>query len=157
MKRFEFSLGKVLRLREHRESEWELRLGEATSRCVSLQDQIASVAREHQQTVAAGGGTQAADVEFRMWQGAYLALLEQRRRRLTDLLQQAQREREEIHRQYVEALRDRKTLTSLKDRQEQAYRRDQLRYDTKVLDDLTSARSARARKPKWEATADGTL
>ena len=157
MRRFQFSLAAVLRLREHRESEWELKLGAATSRCVTLQDEIATVACEHQQTVAAGAGAHAADIEFRLWQGAYMAHLEQRRQQLSADLEDAQRARSEVQQQYVAAMRDRKVLSNLKERQEETHRREQLRHEGKVLDDSTNARSARARKIAWEATVDGSL
>lgn len=157
MKRFHFPLAAVLRLREHREWEWEIKLGEATSRCVALLDQIGAVAREHQQTVAAGAGEHAADIEFRIWQGAYLSFLEQRRARLTGELEAAQQARNEVQQQYVDAMRERKVISSLKERREENHRREQLRQEGKVLDDAANARSARNRNMKREAATDGPL
>lgn len=157
MMKFQFPLAAVLRLREHRESEWELKLGEATSRCVALQDDLAAVATEQRQTVAAGGGGRAADVEFRMWQGAYMAFLEQRRQKLAGELESAQRTRGEVQQQYLEAMRDRKVMSRLKERKETVHRREQLLHEGKLLDDSTNARSARARRMQSEATADGAL
>lgn len=157
MKRFQFRLAAVLKLREHREWEWELKLGEATSRCVALQDELLRVGREHQETVAAGAGARSADIEFRMWQGAYLSFLEQQRLRLTGELQQAQQAREEVQQQYVEAMRQRKVLSGLKDRQEESHRREQLRNEGKILDDATNARNARARGVIQEAGFNGAL
>ncbi len=157
MKKFQFRLAAVLKLREHREWEWELKLGEATSRCVALQDELKRVANEHRQTVAAGAGANSADIEFRMWQGAYLSFLEQQRLQLADELQQAQQAREEIQQQYVEAMRQRKVLSGLKDRQELSHRREQQRIEGKTLDDATNARTARARGVIQEAGLDGAL
>ena len=167
MKRFSFSLAAVLRLREHREWERELELGGAISRCSSIQADIDTISNEYRQTVADAGGDHATDIEYRIWQTAYLSLLENRRDQRRQELVAAEQAREEIHARFLEAMRDRKVLSRLRERQETVYRYEQLRHEDKVLDDTTNARSARARSgvvrqmaagnQPGEAESDGTI
>jgi flagellar protein FliJ len=167
VKQFAFSLAAILRLREHREWERELELGKATSRCAAIESDIRAITDDYQHTVAAAGGDRAIDIEYRMWQTAYLTFLDRRRAESRAALAKAEEERAEIKDRYLEAMRDRKVLSRLRERQEVVYRHAQVMHEGKVLDDMTNARSARARSgavktgktgnEQREATSDGTI
>ena len=145
MKRFAFPLEAVLRLREHREWEQELELGRTTSLCASIQGEIDSLTAEYGNTVSLSGGDRAVDVEYRIWQTAYLSFLEQRRTERRRDLEAAEAERLTAQQRYLEAMKERKVLSRLRERQETAYRREQNAHDEKQIDDTNNARSARAR------------
>ncbi|TVR03425.1 MAG: flagellar export protein FliJ [Spirochaetaceae bacterium] len=145
MKRFLFSLNAVLRLREHREWEQELELGKTTSRVASIQNEINSLTTEYQNTVSLASGARAVDMEYRIWQTAYLSLLEQRRSECRRDLTIAEEARQAAQERYLEAMKERKVLTQLRERQESAYRREQTLHEENVIDDTNNARSARVR------------
>ena len=145
MKRFVFSLNAVLRLREHREWEQELELGKTTSRVATIQNEIASLTTEYQNTVSLAAGARAVDLEYRIWQTAYLSLLDQRRTECRRDLEVAEEARQAAQERYLEAMKERKVLTQLRERQETAYRREQTLHDEKLIDDTNNARSARVR------------
>ena len=55
MKRFKFNLERLLKIREHEEHEWEIKLGKAVSECVRIQTEIESRQSEISKTLLTRG------------------------------------------------------------------------------------------------------
>ncbi len=143
MKKYRFDLERVLRLRRHRELDWELKLAVAAGRCVALQKDLIELEDERGKTLAtrfalAGGST---DYLFRS--ELYLRRLAQTNERTRRLLSQREQERDEVRDQYLLASRDRKVLDRLKEKREAQHYREELLNEISESDDLTSARGSR--------------
>lgn len=142
MKRFRFELQRLLRLKEHAEHEWEVKLGEAIGRCRTIELEMDENRRRCGESLLArdlgpaGLGSYHSVQHFWRW-------MESRNRELKEELREAEERREEILAAYREASRERKVFEKLKERKERAYYRQQLKEEVKSTDDINSGRSAR--------------
>ncbi|MDR0601706.1 MAG: flagellar export protein FliJ [Treponema sp.] len=142
MKRFHFSLEKVLRLRTYREQEAELELGRAVGALTAVENRIKEAAREKQN---------AAGARFLQSHGApeiinynnYILRLEQETGRLLEDAAKAELVVEEKRAAYIEASRDRKVLDKLREKRERENRKDMLAEETGILDDVSGGKGAR--------------
>ena len=140
MKRFNFKLEKVLRLRENREKETEIDLGKAVGVLSAIETRIKNVAEEKvqaNQNRFSGNFNHIRSYEF------YILRLDQTRDALLEAAARAELEVERTRAIYLEASRDRKIFTKLKERQEGEYRRTVNLEEIKMIDDISSGRAAR--------------
>ena len=140
MKRFNFKLEKVLRLRENREKETEIDLGKAVGVLSAIETRIKNVAEEKvqaNQNRFSGNFNHIRSYEF------YILRLDQTRDALLEAAARAELEVERTRAIYLEASRDRKIFTKLKERQEGEYRRAVNLEEIKMIDDISSGRAAR--------------
>lgn len=138
MRRFEFNLEKVRRLREHEEHERELELGEITSRCVRSQKEIRRRQEEKQRLLggrsfATGGLAAYAAAE------AYGQRLDREMGELRRELEELERERGEAQQRFMEASRKRKVLEKLKEKKLERHHREQRKEEQRELDEIGSA------------------
>jgi flagellar FliJ protein len=148
MKRFRFNLEKVLELRRYEERRWELKLGEVTGRCVSINRRIKERTEDRRRIFEQrrlGGSEGFAD--FRA-ADRYAERMDQERQRLSRELESCEREREEVRQGFLEASRRRKVIERLKERKEQHYYRQQRKEEQKELDDIAGGR--------WTSSLEGT-
>ncbi|GHV65516.1 flagellar protein FliJ [Spirochaetia bacterium] len=142
MKRFRFSLEKILDLRKHREQETEIELGRAIGELTEIENRIKALAVEK---------TKAAKERFSLNNGAieiqsyelYIMRLDQTRDRLMEEAAKAELKVEAARKVYLEASRDRKVFDKLKEKRETEYRKEMFAEETKVLDDISSGSRAR--------------
>jgi len=140
LKRFNFKLEKILKLRENRERETEIELGKAVGILAAIETQIKNVAREKVLAVQyrfSGNFNQMRSYEF------YIQRLDQTRDTLLEKAALAELEVERTRAIYLEASRDRKIFSKLKERQEREYRRNVSLEEIKIIDDLSGGRTAR--------------
>ena len=139
MRRFNFKLEKILKLRLNRERETEIELGKAVGILSALENQIKSIAKEKAQAFASYYGTfnEIRNYEF------YIMRLDQTRDDLLKKAALAEIEVEKAREIYLEASRDRKIFSSLKERQEKEYRRNVTLEEIKIIDDISSGKAAR--------------
>ena len=142
MKRFVFKLEKVLRLREYREQEAKLELGRAVSILSALELQINNIALER---AAAAQSRFSAKMDFTEMRSMdlYILRLEQTKEALLQKAAMAELEVEKARNIYLEASRDRKVISKLKERQELEYRRVMNLEEIKMIDDISSGLAAR--------------
>lgn len=144
MKRFRFNLEKLLELRAFYERKAELVLAEKAGRCALLESRLKEVAESRFRTAremfAAGRGID----DYRAC-SLYLVRLDAERDRLLGELAQAELEREEARKVYVEKHRSREAIDKLKERRQAEYYRLALREETKTLDDIARRTVAEAR------------
>ena len=140
MKRFNFKLEKVLKLRENRERETEIELGKAVGILAAIETRIKNTAQEKVQAAQyrfSGSFNQMRSYEY------YIQRLDQTRDMLLEKAALAELEVERTRAIYLVASRDRKIFTKLKERQEREYRRNVSLEEIKIIDDISSGRAAR--------------
>ena len=136
MKKFTFSLQKVLKLRKFKEEECKIALGQAVSILNAIENNIRENAVRHQhaasQRFTDTGHIAAWDI--------YIVRLEQEAQRLMEQAAQAELVVEEKRTLYLEASRELKTIEKLREKREKEYRKEMFDYEMAQMDDLTSAR-----------------
>lgn len=140
MRKFHFSLERLLRLREHKEKDWEIKLGEATGRCVRTRHAINDREEKHRRVLADRVGQSR---ETLMAAELYMRRMRLEAAQLRQELEVAEAERLKIQVSYLEASRDRKVLEKLKEKKEKEYTREQLKKDFDILDEINSGAAAR--------------
>ena len=140
MKKFEFSLEKILSLREFTEKDARIALGRAVSEAERIRNELAKVARNHFETMQSLSGEN--DVKVLITIQNYIVRLDAQRDRLLADLAEAERIIEEKRVIFAEAMKNRKALSNLKDKKFADYRVTALRAEDVVLDEV-GARSAR--------------
>ncbi|MCL1815399.1 MAG: flagellar export protein FliJ [Treponema sp.] len=141
MRRFNFKLEKILTLREYRERETELELGRAVGVLSALELRIKNVAQE--KILAVESRFSSHDFcEIRSYE-FYILRLDQTRDVLLEQAALAELEVEKARAIYLEASRDRKVISKLKERQERDYRRNINLEEIKTIDDLSGGTAAR--------------
>ncbi|HOX17324.1 MAG TPA: flagellar export protein FliJ [Spirochaetales bacterium] len=156
MKRFAFSLQKVLEVREWKEKRAEAALAAASGRCALLEAELAANAERA-----------AANARERFSPGRTLddyraaerfgARLESEKGRLLDSLAKAELAREEARKAWIEANRERELVGKLRDRKMAEYYRAASREETARLDDIgQTSRVARRRREAEEESAAET-
>lgn len=141
MAKFRFRLATLLKLREIQRDELRSKLAEAVQAQQILEEQIAQVTAEIQEMQLlrrAGVSSQRPDVEQLLEAQRYHGLLVGQ---LTTMQEQNRLIAAEVERRrgvVVEADRQVKVLEKLSERQLEEYRHEQLRAETKVLDEVAS-------------------
>jgi flagellar FliJ protein len=142
VKRFAFNLEKALKLRKHREKETEIELGRAVGALIQIERAIEATAEEQNMTVAerfSAGFTVNDILVF----DHYLQRLDASKARLVLEAEKASAQVEEARNIYLEASRDRKILSNVKERREKEYHKEMLAEEIKTLDDIASGSTSR--------------
>ena len=135
MKRFKFRLERLLDLRKHRERMWEMKLAEATGKCVLLENHIRDLSAESFEYAGFSEGgivCSAADIYGRE---VFRKRLQREIEETREKLEKASAEREEVNRAYLAALRERKVLDKLKERKAEEYYADRHREEAKIMNE----------------------
>ena len=133
MRRFSFSLQKVLQLRKYREDQCKIELGQAIGILSEIENRIRERAfHRHQAASERFTGTA---VDMQAWDH-YIARLDQEVQRLTEDAARAELVVEEKRENYLEASRELKVIEKLKEKREKEHRKDMFDAQTAELDDL---------------------
>ncbi|MBE6350258.1 MAG: flagellar export protein FliJ [Spirochaetaceae bacterium] len=138
MKKFTYSLQKVLNLREFEESQAEIELGKAVSYAESLRRELKILAEKRLEN----SRKQFAVMDITLMQQAeyYGSYLDLKKEELLTELTQAELAVEEKRKDFLVALQNRKTLDSLKDKQFALYKKEIQRQEDVILDDIANSR-----------------
>lgn len=144
MKAFRFNLERILRLRAHREREWELRLAEVTGTCIQLRRRIDQAYRFKAEELSTrfSRGTDIAELAA---SDRYVDRLDQETSRNEAALRREEERRESVQAAFLEAQRERKVLEKLKERRAEEHRREQRLEEIALTDDMNSGRAVRRR------------
>jgi flagellar protein FliJ len=142
MKRFAFSLGKLLELREYTRRQAEIELAARAGRCAALDRELFALAAERTRTAKARFSFGA------LWADCvaaeqYIARIDRSKERLLEELAIAEAAREKARLAYVEARKAEKVLAKLRERREKEYYLEQLREESATIDDISSGKYAR--------------
>ncbi len=142
MKRFSFSLQKILDIREFAERQAQIELGRAVAEVNRINSDLEAVAQEkirmiHQKP-------QEMTLNDFVVRENYMKRLELTKERLLEDLAAAQLVVDEKREIFAEALKQRKILSNLRDKQYAQYKKDALVAEDNAVDDMVTARHGRA-------------
>ncbi|MDR2417846.1 MAG: flagellar export protein FliJ [Treponema sp.] len=142
MKRFKFNLEKALKLREHREKETEIDLGRAIGALTRIEQAIDATTEERGMAAAErfSAGFSVSDI---LIFDHYVQRLDATKAQLALEAEKASARVEDARGIYLEASRDRKVLSNVRERRQKEYHKDMLAEETKTLDDIASGSKSR--------------
>lgn len=138
MKRFAFSMQQILDIREFSERQAQIELGRAVSEVNRINGELEAVAQEKHRMV----NLNMKDVsinEFLVHEN-YLKRLDLTKERLLGELAAAQLVADEKREIFAEAMRQRKILSSLREKQHLQYKKDALTVEENAVDDMVTSR-----------------
>lgn len=137
MRRFRFSLEKVLKFRQFSEQEAKNELGRAIGILNVIENNIKHNALVHSKAIQErfAGINSGGALSMFAWDN-YIMRLEQEAQRLMEEAAQAELVVEEKRSIYLEASRELKVLEKLKEKREQEYRKEMFAAETRELDDM---------------------
>ena len=134
MKKFNFNLEKILKLREHNENEAKIMLGRSLSILHELENKLMLLAKE----LSRAGEEQFSsgnNVNIMQQYMFYLLRLENSKEILLEECANAELEVEKARNIYIEASRERKVLDKLKEKRIKEYKKEVQREENLLLDD----------------------
>lgn len=141
MKKFTFSLQKILDIREFEEKQAQIELGKAVAETNRIRMELERIAAERVRIVHLKADV--VSLTEMIVKEQYLTRLDMTKDRLLEDLAAAEIVVEEKRAVFTEALKKRKVLSRLKDRQFTAFRRDVQKAEDIVSDDISSSRFLR--------------
>lgn len=139
MKKFHYSLQKVLNLREFYEKEAEIALGKAISARDAIQLDLSEVAKKRVSSAAERKGS--LRVEDLLAIEHFIQRLDIRKEELLKELTAAELVLEQKRILYLEATKNRQVLTKLKEKKESVWHKEYLNSEAAILDDIVNFRS----------------
>ncbi len=144
MRKFQFNLEKILRLRKHDEKKWEVKLGEIVSKCNNVQRKIRLL--EHERTESFKKfRLQDNGMEYLRLTDLYFSKIAAGKEALNSELNTLMTEKKEIQKEYLKASRKRKVIEKLKEKKAEQYYRKQVLEEIKELDDINTQAAVRSR------------
>lgn len=136
MKKFNFNLEKILQLRNFKEEECKLALGQAISHLNKIENDILQTAVKKHNAASMRfnniGDTASWDL--------YIKRLEKEAEELTEKAAKAEVVVEEKRALYMEAKKDLMALEKLKEKQQEEHRKEMMKQEDNERDELTAAR-----------------
>lgn len=141
MKKFTFSLQKILDIREFEEKQAQIELGKAVAETNRIRMELERIAAERVRIVHLKADV--VSLTEMIVKEQYLTRLDMTKDRLLEDLAAAEIVVEEKRAVFTETLKKRKVLSRLKDRQFTAFHRDVQKAEDIVSDDISSSRFLR--------------
>ena len=141
MKKFTFPLQKILDIREFEEKQAQIELGKAVAETNRIRMELERIAAERVRVVHLKADV--VSLTEMIVKEQYLTRLDMTKDRLLEDLAAAEIVVEEKRAVFTEALKKRKVLSRLKERQFTAFRRDVQNAEAIVSDDISSSRFLR--------------
>lgn len=142
MKRFSFSLQKVLDFREFERKQAENELGQAVAAETKIKNALNAVAEQRVQQVQVTDAMH--DLRSLYNASCYFHLLDQRKEMLLEELTQAQLVTEEKRNKMREAMKKHKVLEKLKEKRYAAWQEEAQKEEEVLIDDIVTSAAARS-------------
>lgn len=138
MKKFVFSMEKILDLREYEEKQAQIELGKAIADAEKIRQQLNFVATEKAKmlSIDISGNS----INERLVHENYLVRLDRQKEVLLEELAAAELIVEEKRAVFAEALKKRKVLSNLKEKQLQQYKKEKQLEEDNIVDDIVTSR-----------------
>jgi len=139
MRRFQFRLEKLLKIRQYREREWELKLADITGQCIVLEKRILTSKDNISHTLderSAFSGS--IDIYSLIANEMYIARMKQDIINSGIELEQKKRKREQVKQKFLEVSKQKKILEKLKQRKEEEYYKEAKREEFKNVDEINA-------------------
>jgi len=133
MKRFNFSLQKILELRKYREEESKIELGRAIGVLSEIENRIKTTASSRSRAAVQRFADAGNGAEIAAWEH-YIIRLDQEAERLAKEAARAELVVEEKRELYLEASRELKAMQKLKEKREKEHRKEMFAAETAELD-----------------------
>lgn len=137
MKRFEFSLQKVLDLREFEENTAKLELGRAISESDRIKSELADVAGKRLET--AKSRKNFTDIIYLQSIENYINRLDLKKEELLEELAQAELIIEQKRALFAEAMKKRKVIDNLKEKKAADFRKNSIKAEDSIIDEMNSS------------------
>ncbi|MGC8782900.1 MAG: flagellar export protein FliJ [Armatimonadota bacterium] len=144
MRRFEFSLQKVLDYRQRREEQAVRAFTQAQAQLLHEQAVLHKLVVEREECLRRSHRQQRLTVELLDVEQTYLSALEERIEAQRERVAEAEKVLEEKRQALTQAQRERKALERLREKHYEQWRQEILRIEQKALDELATARSVRS-------------
>ncbi len=138
MKRFEFSLQKVLDLREFEENQAKNELGKAIAESDRIKAELEYIVLKRVENNKARAQTD--DMNEMMAIERFIVRLDLRKEELLEELAKAELVIEQKRQLFAEAMKNRKVVTKLKEKKEAEYKADVLKAEESAIDDIVGAK-----------------
>ena len=138
MKRFNFSLQKVLDFREFEKKQAEAELGKAVAEETKIKDNLDTIARSYAENVRAAD--EAKDITGMLAAQNYFRFLNQQKEEALISLAQAQVITEEKREKMREAMKNCKVLENLRDKKIAAWKKENFRAEESEIDDIVTSK-----------------
>ena len=142
MKKFQFSLQKLLDIRTFREKEAETNLGRAVAAREAIVLRLTEIAQEEIKTRRSLGVSLKTPAELTLHEN-YLERLRIDREKQEKALVEAELVIEKMRKIYIKAHQERLIVTKLQERKAQQWKDSELKKETAILDDMVNAREHR--------------
>lgn len=138
MKRFSFSMQKILDIREFTERQAQIELGQAVAEVNRINEELEAVAQEKLRMLQIN--LKSASLNEFLVHENYMKRLELAKERLLEELAAAQLVVDEKREIFAEAMKQRKILSNLKEKQFAQYKKEALVAEDNAVDDLVTSR-----------------
>ena len=138
MKKFNFSLQKILDYREFEKQQAQTELGKAVAVETKIQNTLDMIAESRAKSVLEADKMK--DLNSLFGVNQYFQLLNQRRDEMTEELLKAKVVTNEKRAVMIEAMKKVKVLETLRDRRKESWRREQLKIEEDQIDDIVTSR-----------------
>ena len=138
MKRFNFSLQKVLDFREFEKKQAEAELGKAVAEETKIKDNLDTIARSYAENVRAAD--EAKDITGMLAAQNYFRFLNQQKEEALISLAQAQVVTEEKREKMQDAMKNCKVLENLRDKKIAAWKKENFRAEESEIDDIVTSK-----------------
>jgi flagellar FliJ protein len=138
MKRFSFSMQKILDIREFTERQAQIELGQAVAEVNRINEELEAVAQEKLRMLQIN--LKSASLNEFLVHENYMKRLELTKERLLEELAAAQLVVDEKREIFAEAMKQRKILSNLKEKQFAQYKKEALVAEDNAVDDLVTSR-----------------
>ena len=138
MKRFAFSMQKILDIREFTERQAQIELGRAVAEVNRINGELEAVAQEKHRMIHQK--QQEMTLNDFVVRENYMKRLELTKERLLEELAAAQLVVDEKRVVFTEAMKQRKILSNLREKQYLQYKKDALKIEENAVDDMVTSR-----------------
>jgi len=135
MKAFDFSLEKILEVREFNEKQSEIELGNAISKTNRIQLQLQDIAK--QKVTANQNRYSTSNVQSILLVEHYITRLDKEKEKLLNELAAAELVVEQKRAELAEAMKQRKVLSKLKEKQLKVYKKEKNKKEEQEIDDVS--------------------
>ena len=139
MKKFQFTLQKLLDIRTFREKEAETNLGRAVAAREAIILRLAEIAQEEAKTLRSLWGRLTTAAELNLHEN-YLERLRIEREKQEKALLEAEFIVEKMRKLYIKAHQERLIVSKLRERKEVEWKAEGLKQQDAILDDIVNAR-----------------
>ncbi|MDX9801056.1 MAG: flagellar export protein FliJ [Spirochaetia bacterium] len=152
MKQFSFKLEKLLEMKKHVEKEKSLELAEVTGRYLNILNSIEDMKVRKKQILISRFKYADNNPSSLLFDELQITAIKNKILKLQENLEAVFSELEQIRKNYVNALKEKKVMEKLKDKKTEEHKKDEAAAESRTIDDLviTNFASGRGEVKQWD-------